>query len=56
MEISLDTTEDVTIYVHGSKGHPVIEHAPELPEVSTRKCTVFIGKIEIAILKKEGKG
>jgi hypothetical protein len=50
--ISLNAKDEATVYVHGFEGHPVIEHDPKL---SVRECTVRIGKIEIAIMKEEGK-
>ena len=49
MDVGFSANDKATIWVHDFKGHPIIEHEPQ---ISTRQCTITIGKIEIVILKQ----
>lgn len=53
MDVGLSANEPVTVWVHDFDGHPVITHEPD---VSQRKCTIWLGKIEIVVFKFDKEG
>lgn len=50
MDVGLNANDRATVWVHDFKGHPIIEHDPQL---SLRKCTIKLGEVEIVIFRCE---